>query len=304
MRALERRGMDRDAGFWLIDTARTELDERFGPSKRDREVVALHLAGLSAGQIAKLLGYRREAATIAVGRALLRVDDAQELAWAEPEPEFVEGLADHLRAARPPSSGRWMRVLVVAISAVALLVALPAVGALMAGDDPKLEGTAVPQSGAPSSHDRRKAARRARPGVRAQMEHPSLLPPTAARTTSPQPSTSSATAKAAAVPPATPPAEEQRMDCDGLSERLRAVPARQQRALGMLIQRQARERQDFFNGRGRWATPSPESGSSAANMLRERSALEARLYREQEALLERQSRELRRLEAQRKRCEG
>lgn len=73
----------------LISTARQAVDQRFGPSERDRELVALHLAGLDVGEIAAVLRFRPGAAAVALRRALTRLEGGPD----EPPQELVDEIA-------------------------------------------------------------------------------------------------------------------------------------------------------------------------------------------------------------------
>jgi hypothetical protein len=302
-RVLASETAERDTDVWLIDTARRELDERFGPSERDRGFVALHLVGLDAPQIAELLRFRREAAAVALARALSRVPEDEEPAWAEPSPRFVERLVNDIRAARQPSSGRRRRALAAAVAALALLAAVPAFGALVAGDNADEEAKAVPRSSAPTPRERPREAWRPRRGAQRQPAKPRTASSTARRT-KPQAPRPFTTSPDATVQRAAPPPPERGAACDRLAERLDALLAGHEHAQARLVRRHARERQNFFRRVSRRAALDLGSRRLAVEFLRQRSALEARHYREGEALLERQNRELRKLEAQRKRCDG
>lgn len=266
----------------VIASARQAVDERFGPSDRDRELVALNLAGLDMVAVAAVLGFRREAVAVALRRAGARLESVR----TEPRPEFVDQLVDEIRATRRPTSQRRRRMLKVAVFVSALVVAVPAFGALV-GDhtpDPVLEPLSPPRVAAAPRATRSKPATKpviprgiAKSKAKDQTTHEmatSVAPKGLIRRANAEPK--QATQKRPA-------------SCVGRE----ALRAGHQQAQAKMLERQIREKVEGFS---RLAERYPEP-RFARTVLRKRTALERRLYAEWKALLAKQSREARALQA-------
>lgn len=276
----------------LITSARQVVDERFGQSERDRELVALHLAGLDVGDIAALLRYRPEAAAVGLRRALMRLDGGP----SEPRPELVDQLVDETAVPWKRPSHRPRRMLKGAVSLAALIAAVPAFGALV-GDhttDPVLE---------PIARSRVVAAPPATPTrSRPSATHRRLVAPKPRNSTTERPATPAAPKvsirqdDAKAAQPAPQPAPR----CGRFEAQVKALRVRNQQALAKVLERQIREKVDVFT---RLRERYPEA-RFARKVLRERTALERRQYAEWKALLEKQRRGARELEAEREACVG